>query len=256
MESKSTHATFLGLLPELRLLIYDVIVQMDVDEKKMPLWKNEEMARRPEGFVDPDPLSKRLAWLNLLRTCKLVYEELDSMISNAGYVSRELYHTHEIDVVLSCSCETEKGYHRCSQRVTRQIIPCKPPHIKAIVLKVTLPGYCEDVRRDIDIARWIFRGVLCTLSQAIPRMHDAHRSDPRDVWLRKITMNVYQHTAAVADERGPRDMRKFDSVLRELFSRDWPTEEVHLCLQTTYASGPSMVSELHLTEVYKEKLRA
>lgn len=247
MEGKSISATFLGLPPELRLHIYNIVVRMDVDQKAIQPWMAEHLTR-PEDAVDTDPLSKRLVWLNLLRTCKLVHKELDSMISNIGYLSRELNHTHEIDIVMGWARENEKDYHRRRRHVTRQTIPCKLPHAKAVVLNLTLPDDCDKVREEMDIVRWIWHGVWVTLAGSGPLMGHRGLADPSAMWLRKATINAYGLAVPVASTN-------FDKCLRYAFGDVWPTEEVHLYLHATQPNGSPVVSELHLNDLYDEKLR-
>jgi hypothetical protein len=173
------------------------------------------------------------------------------MISDAAYLSEEVNHTYEIDIVLECHVDAKSDSDH-KRHVTRQRIPCKPQDAKAIVLNLTLPDYGKDVRDENGIYSWIFHGVPKTLSVSGPLMHDRHRSDPRDMWLRKATLNVYEDAAAASGEGKPRDIEKLESCLRHLFGVVWPTEEVHLFLHTKYATGPPTVSELHRTKLYEQ----
>ncbi len=123
---------------------------------------------------------------------------------------------------------------------------------KAIALDMTLPSYCKSFRTEEHMARWTLYTVTETLNLSGPLVHHRRRSDPRDMWLRKVTINLYEDATAGPDESRRRNAGKFDACLRYLFGYVWPTEEVHLYLHTRSEGGPPVVSELHLTEVHGE----
>ena len=127
-------ASFLGLPVELRLRIYQCVVEIDVDHVVLPKITTREGRRHGyRAHFDPNEytaLITQLPWINLKKTCKIIEAELASFMSAKSFLDNRSNREYVLDLDLYSDDRFE------FVSATWRKVPCPPNHAQCITINV------------------------------------------------------------------------------------------------------------------------
>ncbi|KAF8135984.1 hypothetical protein K438DRAFT_1786611 [Mycena galopus ATCC 62051] len=120
---------FLDLPTELRLQIYDAVVDLPLDckvDRLKPCKQPTETAPPPDNTISPTKQCLCIPWLGLLLVCKTISNELQHHVRTSGNTTYKL----EVD--------NPRTYYSISNTVTWRRIPCPPSSVRTLEAKLAL----------------------------------------------------------------------------------------------------------------------
>jgi hypothetical protein len=188
MDSNVREASLLGLPTELRLKIYDLILQADVDCLVVDDIHHSSDSNGTQARLIPNSkaiFSSSIPWLNLLSTCHKIETELRSHVENAsGKNTGNRTYVLELKVCNAYSSPV------ASRTVKWRRIPCPPNDARRLIIHVTKccgPGPWTD-GGSASLARAIYQILNHTVHLG-PRMFRQSLLS-KHMQLRELVINV------------------------------------------------------------------
>jgi hypothetical protein len=204
---ENPRASLLGLPTELRLKIYDLLLNADIDYRFIRDIYHIFDSHGTQAALLPDEVSKdfqsMLPWLNLSRCCRQIYYELRPDANKCQSSSTQCDRTYELDL------DVFRGHGPLALRTaTWRHIPCAPSQVTTMIINVNVgsgPGPWTD-GGPASLARAIFQ-ILNRTFHLGPHIF-RNSLLPEHMELRDLCINVdigrYADSNAQGCHRDPR----------------------------------------------------
>ncbi|KAK5173676.1 uncharacterized protein LTR77_002357 [Saxophila tyrrhenica] len=135
MATTIPEASLLGLPTELRLRIYDYVLQADINCPIVVDIVHSSDSNGTQAALIPNAeaaFSSKIPWLNLRTTCRRISHELQSYVQDSSCQKNDFNRTYVLDL------EVSRHYDRgpATRTVTWRSIPCAPAQARYIIMNV------------------------------------------------------------------------------------------------------------------------